>query len=151
MILIKQQGSNVVLYTDDSSQLSPDSASGDGWADPKVNLSNSVLDYGTPPVTWIGGAYSFDKGAWSIVNQALIPVPQSITAFQAKAALVNAGLYAQVNTYMTTTAPALDQLAWAEAPSFQRTDTILNAMAAAIGLTSSQLDGLFIAGANISQ
>ena len=72
------------------------------------------------------------------------PVPQEVTSFQAKAALLQAGLLPAVTAYMAT-APAFDQLAWAESTTFQRESPTLNRAAAALGMTSAQLDQLFIA------
>jgi hypothetical protein len=78
------------------------------------------------------------------------PVPQCVTAFQAKAALLNTGLYTSVSAYMTSSATPIDQLAWTEAASFQRTDTIISNLMESLGLTNAQLDALFIAAAQIS-
>lgn len=78
------------------------------------------------------------------------PVPQSITSYQAKAALSNAGLYTTVNTYMNGTAPIHDQLAWQEQITFSRSDAIIAAMAGPLNLSSAELDTLFIAAALIN-
>ena len=77
-------------------------------------------------------------------------VPQVLTAYQAKAALSQAGLYAAVNTYMTTTAPELEQIAWANASSFDRSDTFIASLAPALNLTGAQIDQLFIVGATLT-
>lgn len=84
-----------------------------------------------------------------IVTTGLVPantVPQTLTAYQAKAALSLAGLFAAVNTYMTTTALEIDQIAWANAQSFNRTDPIIVNMMPVLSLTATQVDQLFITG-----
>ena len=92
----------------------------------------------------------YAAGAVSVAPAPAQAVPQTITAFQAKAALANAGLYATVDSYMTNTAPLIDKLAWQEQITFSRNDSIIAACAAPCGLTSQQLDALFIAGAQIT-
>ena len=77
----------------------------------------------------------------------LLPVvPQTLTSFQAKAALANAGLYIAVNTYMTTTASLIDQIAWIEATIFERSSPTIARLAVLLNLSSAQIDALFIAG-----
>jgi hypothetical protein len=73
------------------------------------------------------------------------PIPQSVSAFQAKAALLAAGLYSAVNSYMTTTASPFDALAWQESAEFQRQSPTIAALMTAMNLTSAQLDSLFLA------
>lgn len=62
--------------------------------------------------------------------------------FQAKAALLRAGLLSQVETLMSTADP-LAQLAWAEAIEFRRDSSTMLALAAQINLSPEQLDDLF--------
>ena len=77
-------------------------------------------------------------------------IPQTVSAFQAKAALLNAGLMPAITAYMTGTAVTpFDQLAWQEAPVFNRDSVTLNNMATALNLTSDQLDQLLTAAAAI--
>jgi hypothetical protein len=151
MILIKRVSDNVVLYADDSAVLAADGTFGDGWQDTKTTTDNAVVDNGTPPTNFYGGCFSYVDGAWTQVSAPPAPpVPQSVTAFQAKAALLNAGLYNVVNTYMTTTAPQIDQLAWQEAASFWRDDAMIAALMVPLNLTSAQLDALFVAAAQLA-
>lgn len=70
------------------------------------------------------------------------PVPQSVSAFQAKAALLNAGLMPQVTTAVNA-ASQIVQLAWAQAETFDRNDSTIAALATALGLSSAQVDNLF--------
>lgn len=80
-----------------------------------------------------------------------VPVPAIVTRFQAKAALLNAGLLAQVETLMADPAtPAITRLAWVEALSFERSSPTVAAMGAALGLADADIDALFIAAAEIA-
>lgn len=78
-------------------------------------------------------------------------VPQSVTRFQAKAALLNAGYLDQVEALMSAdNTPAMYKLAWVEALNFERGAQTVAAMQAALGLTDAQIDALFIAASKIS-
>jgi hypothetical protein len=76
------------------------------------------------------------------------PVPDAVTPFQAKAALLNAGLLDAVLAAIAA-APRITQLAWAEATEFRRTSPTVLMLAASLGLTSTQLDDLFKAAKEI--
>ena len=65
-----------------------------------------------------------------------------ITPFQARAALIQAGLMPQVETLMAQADP-IAKAAWEYATEFRRTSPTLQAMAAGLGLTDEQLDALF--------
>lgn len=82
-----------------------------------------------------------------VIPPALIP---EITAFQAKAALAQAGLLDDIETYMATTADVITRLRWQEAPTFRRNNAALVQIAADIGLTEQQLDDLFEIGKQIT-
>lgn len=77
------------------------------------------------------------------------PVPVSVTAFQAKAALLNAGLLDKAQAAVSAAAPIV-QLAWATAQSYERSSPTVAALAAALGLSDAQVDDLFRAAALIS-
>lgn len=66
----------------------------------------------------------------------------NVTRFQAKAALLNAGLLDQVQQYIDGTTDPVIQLAWQEA-SFQRLSNLVNQIGTELGLTDQQLDDLF--------
>jgi len=79
------------------------------------------------------------------------PVPATVTRFQALAVLAAGGYLDTVRTYINT----LDQdniqrLAWENAVEWERTSPTLNALAAMLNLTDTQVDDLFIAASNIS-
>ena len=77
-------------------------------------------------------------------------IPQVVSRFQARAALLLAGLLDDVEALMAAPdTPALAKLAWADAQEFKRNSPTVQAMAAAIGLTEAQLDELFTTAAGI--
>lgn len=78
------------------------------------------------------------------------PVPQTVTRFQARAALSQAGYFTPINTYMNSLPEDnFSRLAWEDAQEFQRTSALVNSMAVQFGLTEPMLDALFIAAAKI--
>lgn len=77
-------------------------------------------------------------------------IPYAVSPFQAQAALDEIGKLAQVEALMTDPAtPKKTKMAWNKATEFRRTSPTVLAMAQAIGLTSAQLDDLFIRAAQI--
>ncbi|MDR3439880.1 hypothetical protein [Telmatospirillum sp.] len=148
--LIKLASNNVVLHVGDDLTLDATAARGAGWQDFNTTTANAELVAGTPPSTWVGGAYAFDGQNWTIVNQALIRVPQSVSRFQAFAALSNAGLLAAAQTAVAS-ASQIVQLAWGNAQDFERDSPTIAAIAQSLTtpLTSSQVDALFIAAVQI--
>ena len=94
-------------------------------------------------------ATASEIAAWerSRTNQ----VPQSVTRFQAKAALLGAGLLAQVDAYMALPdTPMVTKLAWTETQDFERGSPTVAGLSALLGLTSEQVDALFITASGIS-
>ena len=79
------------------------------------------------------------------------PIPQSVTRFQAKAALLGAGLLAQVDAYMALPdTPMVTKLAWTETQDFERGSPTVAGLSALLGLTSEQVDALFITASGIT-
>lgn len=77
-------------------------------------------------------------------------VPQVVSAFQAKAALMQAGLYDAINAALTAhDAPALAKLAWETARDFERSSPTISAIGVQFGISDAQLDALFAAAAKI--
>ena len=77
-------------------------------------------------------------------------VPQVVSAFQAKAALMQAGLYDAINAALTSPeAPPLARLAWETARDFERGSPTVAGIGAQFGLTDAQLDALFTSAAQI--
>ena len=76
-------------------------------------------------------------------------VPEEVTRFQARAALLQAGLLDEVESLVFAAgADRMLQLAY-EAATFKRHSQFVQAMAQQLDLSERQLDGLFIAAAQI--
>lgn len=82
-----------------------------------------------------------------------IPIPEAVSKAQGKAALIQAGLWQAVTDYVDSiedpTEKALAEIALNDTQEWLRSSPLLNSMATALGLTGEDLDGLFIAAANI--
>lgn len=82
-------------------------------------------------------------------NQPSSSVPDEVSRFQAKAALSLAGKLEQAEAVVQASTDPLVKLAWAEALVFRRDSPSINGLASAIGLSSQDLDNLFIQAATI--
>lgn len=86
-----------------------------------------------------------DEPVFDVPVAPVIPsVPAFVTRFQALAALLQAGLLADVEAYMAL--PETDPftvLAWKEAQEFRRESPIVSGLAQVLSLTEVQLDDLF--------
>lgn len=93
----------------------------------------------------IGGyRYNADTGEFT-PPAPVSSIPQSVTAFQAKAALLHANLLDNVESMMANPAtPRIVKLAWNEALHFERQSPTVAAMASALGLTDAEIDSLFV-------
>ena len=72
------------------------------------------------------------------------PVPTEVSRFQARAALLQAGLLDDIETYMAD--PATDpfvRIAWQDAQVFKRNSPTVLSLQPLLGLTDEQLDDLF--------
>lgn len=77
-------------------------------------------------------------------EEPLPPVPESVSRFQARAALFQAGLLETVEMMMKMdSTPMLAKLAWQDAQEFARDSSTVIMMGQALGLTSEQVDNLF--------
>lgn len=125
-------------------------------------IPGGCIDVAAPAVPdgqrarWVAGAWQFEAASTAPDLQ---PAPETVeewraravvSRFQARAALHLAGLLAQVQTLMDDPATdALARLAWQDAQEFRRLSPTVQSMAAALGLTDAQLDGLFTTAATI--
>ena len=89
------------------------------------------------------------------VEAAIVPyvppppvIPQSITIRQARLALLGAGLLDTVNAGMAGMGQSA-QIEWEFASEVQRSNPLIGAMAAALGMTDAQLDDLFTLGSTL--
>jgi hypothetical protein len=77
-------------------------------------------------------------------------VPREISNFQARAALMGAGLFDSIDSAMKALGPAAVEFqAWEYANFIYRDGVLVNSMAAQFNLTPEILDQLFIAAARI--
>lgn len=120
----------------------------------------------TVPADWMGttnikppvfdsqtqGAF-FRNGAWVVITaQPKVIVPQAVTMRQARLALLQAGLLATVNTAIAAMPGAAGEAArieWEYAQEVRRDAPLIAGMQAALALTATQIDELFIAAARL--
>jgi hypothetical protein len=76
-------------------------------------------------------------------------VPQTVSRFQARAALHLAGLLETIEGAIAISTDDMVKLAWNEAQEFKRLSPTVLAISAGLGLTDEQLDDLFITAATI--
>lgn len=97
----------------------------------------------------IGGSWSEEGGFVAPPEtEPEIIVPQSVTPLQARRALRQAGIKAEVDAYVAT----LDeeaQEAWEYALAIERNNPIVVGAGAALGMTEQQIDDLFILAATL--
>jgi hypothetical protein len=79
-----------------------------------------------------------------------IVVPTSVSRFQALAALSNEGLLTSVQNAVNASTNPLVPLAFNNAQTFDRDSATVATLAAALNLSSAQLDSLFVAAAAIT-
>jgi len=73
-----------------------------------------------------------------------------VSRFQARAALSQAGMLADVQTYMDdVNTPEIERLAWQDAQSFKRLSPTIVNVGTSLGLTDIQMDELFRTAATI--
>ena len=85
-----------------------------------------------------------------VLREPAVTTPQTVTRFQALAALHLAGHLEAVKAIMAAPeTPVLTKLAWDNALSFERASPTLASLAAALGLTDADLDALFTVAAGV--
>jgi hypothetical protein len=77
------------------------------------------------------------------------PVPAEIQMWQARTALLRAGLLFNVEQVVKASTDPEIKIAWEYAPNVVRRSAFVSALAGALGLTDEQIDDLFIEGAKI--
>ncbi|CAB5517426.1 hypothetical protein [Achromobacter anxifer] len=96
----------------------------------------------------IGDVY--DGEGFSKPSPAAPPVPEVVSRFQARAALLQAGVLDDVT--MAMQGPGIDPLmkmAWEEAQEFRRASPTVATMAESFGWDAQYVDALFVAAASI--
>ena len=92
-------------------------------------------------------------GAWRYAYTYSLNVPQAVTMRQARLALLAAGKLTTANAAiaaMPGTEGEAARIEWEYAHEVRRDSALVAGMASVLGLTSEQLDGLFIAAAAIN-
>ena len=80
------------------------------------------------------------------------PLPLVISSYQAKVALMNAGLYnAVVSVINSQSCPAKVKLAWQEGISFEINNPMVKWVAGTLNITSQQLEDLFLAASRVRE
>ena len=88
----------------------------------------------------------YNKQTWELIEIPKV-VPQSITPLQAKLQLLKLGLLDEVEALVT--GDRTSQLYWEYASVIERDNEILLMMAEQLGLTSEQVDEMFIAASKL--
>lgn len=86
-----------------------------------------------------------------VFTQPIAPVPESVSRFQASAALWQMGFLDDVGAYMALeTTDMMARLAWAEAQEFRRDSVFVKAVLPLLGVNDAQADDLFRFAATIA-
>jgi hypothetical protein len=89
-----------------------------------------------------------EETAWVASLPVVNPIPQRVTALQGLLAIDEAGLSADYQAWATSTSRTFAERAFIDkALHWNRTDPVLISGAADMGLTSEQIDSLFISAA----
>ena len=108
-------------------------------------------DLAPPPYDKATQSAVFRGGAWVVETaDPTHAVPFSVSRFQARMALRQAGLFDAVEAMMAhPDTPIIAVEAWQAAQEFRRISPTIAAMGQALGLTDEQLDDLFIVAGGI--
>ena len=102
---------------------------------------------------WVALPY-FEPPEPEVLPPPAPPVPQQVSRAQGKAALILAGLWESVLAHVADipdpVEKALAEVALHDATTWERSSPFLSRAAAALGLTSEQLDALFIQAGGIA-
>lgn len=101
-------------------------------------------------------AHDAEKAALQAEIDALKPpadengVPQEVSMYQARAALIGAGLYDQVNAAVLASSDEIVKVAWEYATVVKRSSPFITAMSGAIGLDDAAVDQLFVTASQVN-
>ena len=95
--------------------------------------------------------YVLEEGVW-VAPAPITYIPQEVTMRQARLALLDAGLLANVQTAINSlpeTAKTKAQIEWDYSNTLQRSNPFVATLGAALGLNEAALDNLFIAASKL--
>jgi hypothetical protein len=107
---------------------------------------NPKADYYVPIPDPPGAGYTFNGSEWVAPTPY---VPQAVTAYQARVALLNEGLLDDVEQAVGALPDLKIKLAWHHALHFERNSPAIAAVAQYLNLTSEQVDNLFLEASKI--
>lgn len=113
----------------------------DGWTSPNHDESVTL-----PSGSRVGPGWVYSAGEF-VAPTIAAPVPRSVTMRQARLALLNAGLLSSVGAAidaMSEPSRSAARIEWEYSNELQRENALVLALAPALGLTSEQVDVLFI-------
>jgi hypothetical protein len=83
MKILVRKSDTVVLYAMPELELSTTSATAAYWCDHAHTSANSIIHDAELPELWVGGAYTYINGVWSVVDDSLLdPLRQARAAEQ---------------------------------------------------------------------
>lgn len=116
------------------------------WIPLMYNYKGTIPDAPIETWVWSNGQILVDPEklrAWR--------VPVKVSRYQARAALLQAGLLDDVEALMASpSADAWDRLVWENAQDFERASPTIEAFRWPLGLTHEQLDDLFVFASTIT-
>lgn len=132
----------------------------DGLADDKAGLTSQLSEAQAAKATAEESVSSLTEqlaAAQSRIAELEQPVPlvngvpQQVTNYQARSALISADLFSAVDAAVKAQGPASQAYhAWEYANVFSRSSPFIADMGAALGLTTEQIDALFVAAAQVN-
>jgi len=157
MLLLNE---NNLLVLTNIQDLDSERAYGNGFVAPMFNTSNSKTLDVEPPAPFVPNAWQWDEDnqTWleydSVAIDAVrnppappLVIPQSISPRQARLKLLEAGLLDELEAIITTNRAW--QIEWEYATEVKRDSPLIDAVASEAGLTSDQIDSLFIEAAKL--
>jgi len=92
-------------------------------------------------------AVRWDGAQW-VVEAVPVVVPEEVDSLAFELTLHNLGLHAAVLAYVETL-PPVEQIYWRRRPTMRRDSALIEAGRVALGLTSAQVDALFVAAGQV--
>lgn len=162
MKILVRNSDNVAIHSGIALELSNDSVKSDLWEDFNFNLGNSTIYEAELPEYFTGGVWSYIGGVWAVVDairhaqiladaQKLL-VPESVTMRQARIALAQAGKLTTVNSViaaMPGTQGDIARIEWEFSNEVKRNQPLVLALIPVLGMTSGEIDQLFITAAGL--